>query len=181
MDKTGFFKTFNSSKKEVVIEEGYFNGSPEFVILGVKGHLDNYNSNDFSSKVTEFIRLQERKVVVLDISEVNYMSSTGIGAMIQLNKFCIGNKIILYILGIQKNVEEVFSLLGFKTFFNYIKELKDIKEEKIQRSMFPKKIKCPYCSASILLQKTGSFRCKSCSNIFRVVEKDGSIEIEKRS
>lgn len=180
MEKTGFFER-NLKNKEFTIKEDYFNNSQEFVLLTVSGHLDTYNSSEFSGAIREFLELKPRKILILNISSVGYMLSTGIGAMVELNKFCITSKIKLYILGIQRNVEEVFELLGFKSFFNYIDELKNIKQENIKHSKFPIKKNCPHCDAAIKLNKTGSFRCKSCSNTIRVIEDlDGKIIVEKR-
>lgn len=177
---TGFFEYFNNESKDVRIEEHYFNESEEFVLLKISGFIDTYNSTQFLREVTSFLEQKERKVLVLDLSGVSYMSSTGIGASVELNKFCIKNKIVLYFLGMQKSVKEVFSLLGFFSFFNYIDELKDIKEEKIHRSKFPATVQCPHCSKKYSIQKTGSFKCKGCTNMFRVIEKNNEIIIEKR-
>lgn len=178
LEKTNFFDELNSSNREVTIEENYFNNSAYFVLLSIRGIVDTYNSNEFMNGIMKFCELSEIKVLVINIKEVNYMSSTGIGAFVQLNKYCAENKIKLYVMGIQKNVGEVFSLLGFKSFFNYIIELKDIKEEKIVRSKFPHKFKCPHCNAVLQAQKTGKFRCSQCDKIFRIEEEDdGKISV----
>jgi anti-sigma B factor antagonist len=132
--------------------------------------LDTYNSSDFFRIIHRFLELEKRLVLVLDISKVNYMSSTGIGSCVEINRHCLKNNIKLYIKGMQKNVEEVFQLLGFYGFFNYIDELNDIKEEKIKRSLFPANIQCPYCSKKLKAQKTGSFKCPECLSAFRIVE-----------
>jgi anti-anti-sigma factor len=176
--KTDIFNELNSAGREITIEENYFNNSEFFVLLSIKGIIDTYNSNDFMNSIMKFCKVVERKILVINIKEVNYMSSTGIGAFVQINKFCHEENIKLYIMGIQSNVGEVFSLLGFKSFFNYITELKDIKEEKIVRSKFPHKFKCPHCSASLEAKKTGAYKCSQCQKTFRVTEeKDGSIAV----
>ena len=81
-------------------------------------------------------------------------------------------------MNINQNVDEVFNLLGFKSFFNYIKEIKDISDEKIKRSIFPVKIKCPSCSTELMARKIGSFKCSKCSAIFRITDKNNEIIIE---
>ena len=181
LDKTGFFNDFNQSSKELNISENYFNASDEFVLLGTTGFIDTYNSNAFGGSVIKFIGLKPRKVVVMDVTGTNYMSSTGIGAFAGLLKYCREKEIKLYIMGLQPNIHEVFQLLGFTSFFNFISDLKDIKEEKIARAHFPMQIKCPFCSASLNVPKVGSFKCLQCTNIFRVQEKNGETIIEKRS
>lgn len=179
--KTNFFDDFNNSSKEVKIEENYFNLSDEFVLLSISGIVDTYNSSLFLDTIKKFLDLKQRRVLVMDLNNVNYMSSTGIGAFVELLKYCTVNKTLLYLMKLNINVVEVFKLLGFSSFFNFIIELKDIKEEKIIRSLFPIQSKCIYCSTPLTLKKVGSFRCPSCSNTFRVVEQDGKVNIEKRS
>lgn len=177
LEKTKIFDKFNESGKEVTINENYFNNSPLFALLSVDGIIDTYNSQEFMRAIFDFCSFTERKVLVMNIKNVNYMSSTGIGALVQINKFCHESKIKLYIMGIQKNVDEVFSLLGFKSFFNYIIDLKDIKEEKITRSKFPYKFKCPHCNAELEAKKTGSYKCSQCQKIFRLAEENNKIVI----
>ena len=180
LEKTNFFNDFNMSNKEVGISENYFNNSDEFVLIACTGFLDTYNSTLFMSTIQKFLSLKPRKIVVMDIASINYMSSTGIGSLVSLTKYCREKDVKLYIMGMQPNVAEVFSLLGFTQFFDYITELKDIKEEKIVRSLFPLKVKCPYCQSELVTKKIGSFRCPQCLNTFRVVEKYGLISVEKR-
>ena len=177
MVKTDFFKELNESNKQFTIEENYFNSSELFVLLSIRGMIDTYNSNDFMNSITNFCSLKERKVLVFNVKEISYISSTGIGALIQLNKFCIEESIKIYIMGIQKNVEEIFSLLGFKSYFNYISNLNDIKEENIIRSKFPYKLNCPYCEAILMGVKTGSHKCEQCSSVFRIAEENDTISI----
>lgn len=177
IEKTGFFNELNNSRREIKIEENYFNNSELFVLLSINGLIDTYNSNDFMSAIIGFCNLKERKVLVLNIKSVNYMSSTGIGAFVQIHKYCFEKKIKLYIMDMNKNVEEVFSLLGFQSFFNYIVELKDIKKDKIIRSRFPYKFKCPYCEANLIAQKPGKFKCSQCQKVFRVTEETSGINI----
>jgi len=181
LEKTGFFNDFNQSSKELNISENYFNASDEFVLLVMVGFIDTYNSNSFSTLTTNFLGLKSRKVVVIDITSINYMSSTGIGAFAALLKHCREKEIKLYIMGLQPNVYEVFQLLGFTSFFNFITDLRDIKEEKIVRANFPHNAKCPFCSALLIIPKVGSFKCTHCTKVFRVQLKDENIIIEKRN
>jgi len=180
MKETNFFENFNNSKKEIIIEESYFNNSYEFILIKLIGLIDTYNSMQFFQIIKDFLELSERKVFILDLHKLNYISSTGIGIFVELLKFCNNKKIIFYLMNINQNINEVFNLLGFKSFFNIIKELKDINDEKIERSVFPLKLPCPHCKTELLLKKIGSFKCLRCSNIFRVIDNNGEIRIEKR-
>jgi len=174
MEITNYFDKFNNSDKELIIEERYFNEDTRFVMLGLKGLIDTYNTIPFYDNIKKFLALEERLVLVLDMNSISYMSSTGIGIFLQIDKDCKAGNIKLYLMGIRKNVDEVFSLLGFKMFFNYITELNDIKEEKIIRSIFPQKIKCPNCGITLKISKIGAFKCTGCLKTFRIVEKNNN-------
>lgn len=177
MKITNYFDKFNNSGKELIIKETYFNNNYKFVILSLDGQIETYNSPVFYKVIKDFLILEERLVLVLDINFIYYISSTGIGTLLQLDKDCKADGIKLYLMGIQKNIDEIFSLLGFKTFFSYITDLNDIKEEKIIRSVFPINIKCPHCQSELIILKTGAFKCKNCQGIFRVLEENNEIKI----
>lgn len=179
-ENTGSFDYLNNGTNDISIKENYFNNSNKFALITIKGVIDTYNSAEFMKGVFKFCEIDERKILVISIKEVNYMSSTGIGAFVQINKYCREKNIVLHIMGMQKNVEEVFALLGFRSFFNFITELNDIKAEKIERSKFPTKIQCPHCNATLNGTKTGMFRCKQCQGVFRITVESDNIVIKKR-
>ena len=87
------------------------------IILYLNGYIDTYNSQIFQKRVAKvvdagFINL------IFNCTSLNYVSSTGIGALTSFQKMVKpkGGDIVLF--EIQSKVYEVFQLLGFYQFFN---------------------------------------------------------------
>ncbi len=151
-------------------------GASSVMTLNLKGFLDTYNSADFQREINKLIEAGETKLL-FNCSELNYVSSTGIGAFtafLKTLKQKQGNMVLSYL---QPKVFEVFQLLGFSKFFNIAASLEDGKkmfnaEPQVQQgSEFPKIFKCPICKKTLKASKPGRFRCSECKTILNVDEK----------
>jgi anti-sigma B factor antagonist len=91
-------------------------GDGETVQLILNGYLDTYNSPEFQSHVNGLIN-SGVKYILFNLSGLNYISSTGIGAFTSFMKILKQKKGNMVLLGIQEKVMEVFQLLGFTKFF----------------------------------------------------------------
>ncbi len=67
--------------------------------------------------MSDFIALGSSKLLI-DLSRVNYLSSSGIGVLVELTKQTKKQGGDLALLNPQRNVEEVFAILGFAPFVN---------------------------------------------------------------
>lgn len=157
------------------------NSDPSFLVMSLKGFLDTYNSADFQREVNKIIESGFIKIL-FNCSELNYVSSTGIGAFtafLKTLKQKSGDMVLVYL---QPKVFEVFQLLGFSKFFNIspnIEEAKQIlkgqkKEESVPQGNFPKIFKCPICKKTLKAVKPGRFRCSECKTILNV-DNDGHV------
>jgi len=99
-------------------------GSGDIVQLILNGYLDTYNSPEFQSHVNELIN-SGMKFILFDLSDLNYISSTGIGAFTSFMKILKQKKGSMVLMGIQEKVMEVFQLLGFTKFFKIASTLDD--------------------------------------------------------
>jgi anti-sigma B factor antagonist len=99
-------------------------GDGETVQLILNGYLDTYNSPEFQSHVNELIN-SGVKYILFNLSGLNYISSTGIGAFTSFMKILKQKKGNMVLLGIQEKVGEVFQLLGFTKFFKIAKTLEE--------------------------------------------------------
>ncbi len=142
------------------------------IILYLNGYIDTYNSQIFQKRVAKvvdagFINL------IFNCTSLNYVSSTGIGALTSFQKMVKpkGGDIVLF--EIQSKVYEVFQLLGFSQFFN-IKETQEeaieffTEEPVVQESSFPKIFACPVCQKKLKATKAGRFRCSECKSILAI-------------
>jgi anti-sigma B factor antagonist len=146
------------------------------IILNLKGFIDTYNSADFQREVNKLIESGRIKIL-FNCSELNYVSSTGIGAFTAFLKSVKQKKGDIVLSFLQPKVFEVFQLLGFSKFFNIssnIVEGKKIllegnKKEEV-KSHFPKIFKCPICKKALKASKAGRFRCSECKTILTIDE-----------
>lgn len=152
---------------------------PSILILNLKGFLDTYNSADFQREVNKLIDNGFVKIL-FNCSELNYVSSTGIGAFTSFLKTVKQKNGDLVLSFLQPKVFEVFQLLGFSKFFNItnsIEEGKKIlqgqKQEEV-KTIFPKIFRCPICKRNLKATKAGRFRCAECKTILNIDE-DGHV------
>ncbi len=149
------------------------------IILNLKGFLDTYNSADFQREVNKLIESGYIKIL-FNCSELNYVSSTGIGAFTSFLKTVKMKKGDLVLSFLQPKVFEVFQLLGFSKFFNITNSLDEAKQifsgQKTEevRTVFPKIFKCPICKKNLKASKSGRFRCSECKTILNV-DNDGHV------
>ena len=117
--------------------------------------------------------------LIFNCSNLNYVSSTGIGSFTSFLKLVKAKNGDIVLLNIQSKVYEVFQLLGFSQFFN----IKEGIEDAIQHfnevpvaevSVFPKVFSCPVCSRKLKASKSGRFRCSDCKAILAIDQK-GSV------
>lgn len=84
--------------------------------LKLTGYIDTYNSAFFQKK-TEMLINGGFKNFLLDCSDLNYISSTGIGSLATFLRSTQAKDGHLVLLSLQPNVLEIFMILGFTQFF----------------------------------------------------------------
>ena len=102
-------------------------GDSSLIILNLKGFLDTYNSADFQREVNNLIESGYNKIL-FNCGELNYVSSTGIGAFTSFLKSVKQKEGDLVLSFLQPKVHEVFQLLGFSKFFNIANNTDDAKK-----------------------------------------------------
>lgn len=158
------------------IEISYERLSNCLIVFHFRGQLDTYNTNIVSKSFFSFIQKNGEglKNIVLDLEQVHYISSTGVGLIVEMFKTSKDIGAQLYLMNIIDNVLDVLKLLGFSTLFNIITDISEVEENKPQ--VFPKIVKCPSCGSKYKVIKSGAFKCSSCKHIFRINSKGEIIE-----
>ena len=99
----------------------------EVVILDISGEIDLYNAPEIKDIVNKLIE-QKKYNVVINLKEVTYIDSSGIGALISslsnLKKYHGGLKII----NVFASVKKVFELTKLTSFF----EIYDSEDEAVK-------------------------------------------------
>lgn len=86
----------------------------EITLLSVKGFIDTTTAPEFEKKFLSVLGDKKFKLIV-DIKDVNYISSAGWGIFISEIKRIRNQKGDLVLVGMNPEVSEVFELLEFNT------------------------------------------------------------------
>jgi len=94
---------------------------PPALVLCVDGVLDSANSQDFFNAAS-LVLADSRALggLVLDLSSLSYLSSTGIGSMVSLLVASREQETSLYLRGMRPQVQALFDALGFNAFFSFL-------------------------------------------------------------
>lgn len=107
---------------------------------------------------------------IFDLEDLNYISSQSIGIFGNLKDTVKPYKGDVAMYGLRGKVLEMFSLLGFTSFFIVTNDIyeaigelltKDTTEEE-EIVYFPKTFECPICQSKLTAQKQGVYNCSKC-------------------
>jgi anti-anti-sigma factor len=92
------------------------------VLLKVIGRVDTTNYNEFEKSVNELLT-KEAKHLILDCSELNYISSSGLRVFLTIQKHMMstGGKFSLF--AMQPGIKEIFDISGFSSIFSIYQDL----------------------------------------------------------
>lgn len=149
----------------------------DVIVVNMIGELTTYNSEFFQRKVFMLGKLS-MKNYVFNLTQIRYVSSTGIGAFVQILN-SLKRKIPpaeMVLCGIIPRVYEVFQLLGFSMFFNKFDNVDSaLQHFKVdEKPTFPAILACPSCGHKLKAMKSGKFRCPRCKTIV-VIDSEGKI------
>lgn len=82
----------------------------DHVVVRMKGDLDIVNSGDFKKWVVDHLIASGKKNIVLDMSNLNYMDSSGLGVIISIQKHCKLNGGSLSIFGLNDQIRKLLEL-----------------------------------------------------------------------
>jgi len=110
---------------EIIEYDGLFlntdTSNKQKIVVNVKGHLETANSIHFLDYMTKVIDSSPSGCeLILEMSELFYVSSTGIGAFTTILVNSKKRNMQLFIKNMQPKVMSVLELLGFTSFFNLI-------------------------------------------------------------
>ncbi len=97
-------------------------------LVGVKGRIDSYTSPSLSEALKNLIN-QSRFKILLDMNEVNYVSSAGLRVLIDTQKNCKKSaEGELILVNTPTRVYETLELAGFAPLFKFYNDVKEASE-----------------------------------------------------
>ncbi len=165
------FDSEEDATLKVTLEE--LDGIKGGLLIHLDGYIDTYNSGILQSRIEKAIGA-DFIYLIFQCTNLNYVSSTGIGAFTSFLKALTPKGGELVLLQLQPKVYEVFQLLGFAQFFNVHPSLDEALDFLRSSSggegasIFPKVFDCPVCAKKLKASKAGRFRCSECKTILSV-------------
>lgn len=103
----------------------------KIIILRLLGRIDASSSSVLQEKLTALFN-EKRYVILLDFSNIDYLSSAGLRVLLSFTKKCKEKGGRLGIFSINEDVMEVIKLTGFDKILNIYKKEKEALLEKNQ-------------------------------------------------
>jgi len=97
------------------------------MIVHVSGEVDIYTAPDLKKQLLELTK-QKGQSVVVDLSDVNYMDSTGIGVFISTLKSTKENDSHLKLVNLQSQVMRLFDITGLNEIIEIQPEIRGVSE-----------------------------------------------------
>lgn len=101
------------------IDEG-----PNALVVSVAGKIDASNSPEIENEIATYTATVQ-KIVILDLQELEYISSAGLRVVLISAKNLKARGQDLFISGLQGSVKDVFELSGFYSIFKIFQTVED--------------------------------------------------------
>lgn len=92
-----------------------------YYVVYLKGSLDMYTSVELKSQ-TDGIALKKDEKIILQLNDVSYIDSSGIGVLIKIVNAVQAQGGAVYLTGIKPMIEKIFKVAGLMNFFSFITE-----------------------------------------------------------
>ena len=80
--------------------------------INIVGDLDEHNAVNVRKDIDNWIKYENYKQIIIDLSELDFMDSTGIGVLIGRYKLVKDKGVPIFISSPNKQVDKIFSMTG---------------------------------------------------------------------
>jgi len=166
--KSNIFTEVNNNKNNFSLSGEFYKENTSVLIIKVSGYLETANSDIFSKSILKTIDdNNDIKIFIIDLKYLNYISSTGIGALTIILNEVKKQKIGLYLINLNEKALSIIELLGFNKFFNILDSEEEIDNiiNKIKSNLA---FTCNKCSKKVIVPKPGKYKCPACNNLMNI-------------
>ena len=100
---------------------GSFNQQNGCLVINFTGQLDAYSEKQFTTFINEVLDSNQQSVVI-DLSNIDFIDSCGLGAMVQAAKKCTQSKRAFNVVG-NPRVEQTIKLVRLEEFLHLVPDL----------------------------------------------------------
>lgn len=93
----------------------------EHQIFDINGNIAFEETQDLEDYIYKNISTDYKKIII-NLKEVPYLNSSALGSFVRILQTLKGKNIALYIMNINKDIENLFSITGVNKYFNFIQE-----------------------------------------------------------
>jgi len=103
-----------------------FTQEGEKLIVSVNGDIDAYHSGDFKKNIREKLESVNANIIVLDMSNVAYIDSAGLGSLVALLKDVRTKGKEFVLASLKPNVKRIFEMTRLDKVFKIVDTLEEI-------------------------------------------------------
>ena len=96
-----------------------------YMVVVASGKLDTINAPEFT-KILQDVLDKNLPLCMLDLSDISFMSSSGLRALLMGAKTSKANGTRFVVFGMQELVKEVFEMSGFNNFIDSFESKEDV-------------------------------------------------------
>ncbi len=87
------------------------------IVIGINGDIDHHSAAILKKKIDSYIFIEQPKMIYLDLSDVSFMDSSGLGLI--LGRYRLSTEVgsTFKILNPNKNVMKILKIAGCEKFF----------------------------------------------------------------
>ncbi|GAA5032497.1 anti-sigma factor antagonist [Marivirga lumbricoides] len=101
----------------------------EISIITVAGDVDASSSIHLDEALTKLVKESSVKLIMIDGTQLDYISSAGLGVFMSYIDDFKTNNIKMVLFGLSKKVQNVFEILGLDQLLNIVADKKEAKEK----------------------------------------------------
>ncbi|MEP7234821.1 MAG: STAS domain-containing protein [Ignavibacteriota bacterium] len=99
--------------------------APGIALIKLSGELDAHTAPEFERFLEERVRVEEKSKLILDFSELEYISSAGLGVLMGLIEEVRAQGGDMKLIAVPERIYHVLDLLGFPIVFEIVAKLSD--------------------------------------------------------
>jgi len=103
-----------------------FREEGDWVIISLEGELDMSNANEFKNELIDEFVSKGKVTIALDLSNLEYIDSSGLGVVVSVHKRCKLNGGRLAICGMNDTLNRLFKLTSLDKALNIYPDLKTL-------------------------------------------------------
>ncbi len=88
------------------------------LIISIEGELISPQALDTDKNIISLIEKEKKERIIIDLSKVDYVDSTGLGILVSIRLYCKKNRILYATVGVNEKIKRTFTVTEMTSFLN---------------------------------------------------------------